>query len=106
MKRMVIFTLALSAAAALGGCADTPRDNAAARGGLLGAATGALVGAAVTGRAGGALAGAAVGGAAGAIGAAAATPQDEYRSRPSRRRCARFSYDYAGNRICREFYYD
>lgn len=103
MKKTGIVIVALGAALLLAGCNGTPRERAAAEGGLIGAATGALVGAAVTGRAGGALAGAAIGGAGGAIIGSASAPPDGYRGRP---RCARVGYDYDGNRVCREYYYD
>ena len=104
MKKTAFAVILLTGALALAGCADTPRDNAAARGGLLGAATGALIGAAATGRASGALAGAAVGGAAGAIVGSSTVNSERYSERS--RRCARVGYDYSGNRICREYYYD
>jgi osmotically inducible lipoprotein OsmB len=110
MKKFAISTVLLASALALAGCADTPRDNAAARGGLFGAAAGALVGAAATGRPGGALAGAAIGGATGAaVGAASADSERySYRGRYAgrSRRCIRSDYDYDGNRICREYIYD
>lgn len=103
MRKTGFVVVALGAALMMAGCNGTPREQAAAQGGLLGAATGALVGAAVTGRASGALAGAAIGGASGAIVGSASAPPDNYRGR---RRCARVGYDYHGNRICREYYYD
>ncbi|MGE3643426.1 MAG: glycine zipper domain-containing protein [Beijerinckiaceae bacterium] len=104
MKKLGILGLVLASGLALAGCEGTPREQAAAQGGLLGAATGAVVGGLATGRAGGALAGAAIGGASGAIiGSASAPPDGAYRER---RRCARVGYDYDGNRVCREYYYD
>lgn len=106
MRKIAVLAAAAGMAATLAGCADTPRDNAAARGGLIGAASGALIGAAVTGRSSGALVGAAIGGAAGAITGASAHDARRYDPPPARRRCARWAYDYDGNRICREFYYD
>lgn len=96
MKKIGLITAALVASLSLAAC-NTPRERAAARGGLLGATTGALVGAAVTGRASGAVAGAAIGGTGGAVLGAATAP---------RRRCARVRYDYDGNRICTRYYYD
>lgn len=104
MKKFAVLVAALGSMAMLAGCADTPRDNAAARGGLLGAAAGALIGGAATGRAGGALAGAAIGGVTGAaVGAAA---EDNRRYQDGRRRCVRVVYDYDGNPICRRYVYD
>ena len=61
----------------------------------LGGAAGAIIGAAASGgRGSGALAGAAIGAAGGAMVGAATTP----------RRCARFGYDYNGNRVCVRYY--
>lgn len=97
MKKISILAIALGASLMVAGCNGTPRERAAAEGGLLGAATGAVVGAAVTGRASGALAGAAIGGASGAVIGSATAP---------RRRCARVVYDYDGNPVCRQWYYD
>ncbi len=97
MKKISIIVAALGASLMVAGCDGTPREQAAAQGGLLGAATGAVVGAAVTGRASGALAGAAIGGVGGAVVGANTAP---------RRRCARVVYDYDGNAVCRQWYYD
>ena len=96
MKKVGLVVAALVASLSLAAC-NSPRERAAARGGLLGATAGALVGAAVTGRASGAVAGAAIGGAGGAIAGAASAP---------RRRCARVRYDYDGNRVCTRYYYN
>jgi len=94
MKKVLLLTTVLAAAAPLMAC-NTPGERAAGGaviGGLGGAGIGAL---ASGGRAGGTLAGAAIGAASGAIvGAATAPPQ----------RCAKWGWDYDGNRVCVAFY--
>ncbi|MGH6796970.1 MAG: hypothetical protein ACREDI_01115, partial [Roseiarcus sp.] len=66
-------------------------------GGAIGAGGGALIGSALTGgSAGGAIAGGILGAGTGAlIGNAVTAP---------RRHCARWGYDYNGNRYCRAWY--
>ncbi len=97
MKRMLALSLALAAVVSVAAC-QTPQQQNALVGGALGAGAGSLVGAAVSnGSAGGALAGAAIGGLSGAMIGAAATPQPQGR-------CARWGYDYNGNRICTAWY--
>jgi hypothetical protein len=98
MKKNILLSLALATAVSLGGCYNTPQQQNAANGAVLGAATGAVIGGLATGRAGGALAGAAIGGAGGAVLGAAATPPG-----PGPR-CARFYYDYYGNPVCQAYY--
>jgi hypothetical protein len=94
MKKILLLTTVLATAAPLAAC-YTPGERAAGGaviGGLGGAGIGAL---ASGGRAGGTLAGAALGAASGAIvGAATAPPQ----------RCARWGWDYYGQRVCVAFY--
>jgi uncharacterized protein YcfJ len=97
MKKMLALSLALAAAASVSAC-QTPQQQNALTGGVLGGGAGALIGSAVThGSAGGALAGAAIGGASGAMIGAASTP-------PYQGQCARWGYDYNGNRICVAYY--
>lgn len=93
MKRFLVFGTLLASLAVLSGC-NTPQQQGAANGAVLGGAAGALVGGLATGRAGGALAGAAVGAATGAVVGGASAP----------RTCARVGYDYDGNRICLAYY--
>ncbi len=94
MKKVLLLTAAVAVAATLAGC-NSPGERAAGGamiGGLGGAGIGAL---ASNGSAGGTLAGAAIGAARGAVvGAATAPPQ----------RCAKWGYDYNGNRTCVAFY--
>lgn len=94
MKKVLVAAVALATALPLVGC-YTPEQRAAG-GALLGGASGAAIGAAVSGgRAGGTLAGAAIGAASGAVlGAATAPP----------RACARWGWDYYGNRVCVAYY--
>ena len=120
MKTLIIFSTAVAAAIALGGC-DTPQGQNAAGGALLGGATGALIGAAATGgHANGALVGGAVCAATGAMVGAASTPPGPYYGPgpgygygpgpyppgppPPGAHCAQFYYDYSGNRICQAYY--
>lgn len=94
MKKVLLLTSAIAMAAALMGC-NSPGERAAGGaviGGLGGAGIGAL---ASGGRAGGTLAGAAIGAASGAVvGAATAPPQ----------RCAKWGWDYYGQRVCVAYY--
>ena len=97
MNKMLILSLALAAAASVSAC-QTPQQQNALVGGALGAGTGAIVGSAIShGSAGGALAGAAIGAGSGALIGAASTP-------PYAGQCARWGYDYNGNRICVAYY--
>ena len=97
MKKMLALSLALAAGASVSAC-QTPQQQNAVTGGALGAGAGALIGAAASnGHAGGTLAGAAIGGATGAMIGAASTP-------PYAGQCARWGYDYNGNRICVAYY--
>jgi hypothetical protein len=94
MKKFLLLSVVAVLATPLAGC-NSPGERAAggaAIGGLGGAGIGAL---ASGGQAGGTLAGAAVGAAAGAlVGAATAPP----------RRCAKWGWDYYGQRVCVAFY--
>jgi hypothetical protein len=94
MKKVLLLTAAAIVAAPLAGC-NSPGERAAGGaviGGLGGAGIGAL---ASGGRAGGTLAGAAIGAAGGAlVGAATAPPQ----------RCAKWGWDYNGQRVCVAYY--
>ena len=97
MKKMFALLLALAATVSVSAC-QTPQQSNALAGGALGAGAGALIGSAVThGSAGGALAGAAIGAGSGAMIGAASTP-------PYAGQCARWGYDYNGNRICMAYY--
>jgi len=103
MKRLILLSFA-AAALALAGC-ETPQQQNAANGALLGGVTGAIIGGAATDRPGGALAGAAIGATTGAIIGSAATPPDAgYAPPPPPRRCAEWYYDYYGRRVCGAFY--
>ena len=97
MKKMLALSLALAAAVSVSAC-QTPQQQNALVGGALGGGTGALIGSAVShGSAGGTLAGAAIGAGTGAMIGAASTP-------PYAGNCARWGYDYNGNRICVAYY--
>jgi len=81
----------------IAGC-ETPQQQNAANGAVLGGAAGALLGGALTGRPGGAIVGGITGAAAGAmIGSASTPPGPGYR-------CGEWYYDYYGNRVCRAWY--
>ena len=102
MKRLLPLSFALLAAVSLAAC-ETPQQTNALAGGALGAGAGALVGSAVShGSAGGALAGAAIGAGTGALIGSAATPAGP--PPPVAGGCARWGYDYNGNRICVAYY--
>ncbi|WP_330083176.1 hypothetical protein [Methylocystis iwaonis] len=93
MKKILLLTAAI-AAAPLAGC-NSPTDRAlggAAIGGLGGAGIGAL---ASGGSATGTLAGAAIGAGTGALVGAATAPAP---------RCAKWGYDYYGQRVCVAYY--
>ncbi|BDV33503.1 MULTISPECIES: hypothetical protein [Methylocystis] len=93
MKKILLLTAAI-VAAPLAGC-NSPTDRAlggAAIGGLGGAGIGAL---ASGGSATGTLAGAAIGAGTGALVGAATAPAP---------RCAKWGYDYYGQRVCVAYY--
>ncbi len=97
MNKVWALSLALAAGLTVSAC-QTPQQQNALVGGAVGAGAGALVGSAVSGgSAGGALAGAAIGAGSGALIGAAATPQPVGQ-------CARWGYDYYGNRVCVAYY--
>jgi len=104
MKRLMLLSFAV-AGLALAGC-ETPQQQNAANGAVLGGLTGALIGGAATDRPGGALAGAAIGAATGAIiGSAATPPGPGYAPPPPPPpRCAEWYYDYYGRHVCRSYY--
>ncbi len=104
MKKVFGLSLALAAGLALAGC-NTPQQQNAAGGAVIGGLGGAIVGSAIDhGHVGGAgtIIGGVTGAAAGAMIGSAATPQDPYYGQP--RRCANWSYDYYGNRVCNAYY--
>jgi hypothetical protein len=113
MKKMLALSLALAAAVSVSAC-QTPQQQNALVGGALGGGTGALIGSAVShGSAGGTLAGAAIGAASGAMIGSAATPPPPpyaygapppYAGPPPAGPCARWGYDYNGNRVCVAYY--
>lgn len=94
MKKIMLLTTVFVAAGALTAC-NSPGERAAG-GGLIGGLGGAGIGALASGgSAGGTLAGAAIGAASGAVVGAATAPP---------RRCAKWGWDYYGNRTCVAFY--
>jgi len=114
MRKLLALSAALAAAVSVAAC-QTPQQQNALAGGALGAGAGALIGSAVThGSAGGALAGAAIGAGSGAMIGAAATPPPPYGGPPyggppyggppPAGQCARWGYDYNGNRVCVAYY--
>jgi len=97
MKKLMILALAVAAALPIAGC-ETPQQQNAANGAVLGGAAGALLGGALTGRPGGVVVGGITGAAAGAmIGSASTPPGPGYQ-------CGEWYYDYYGNRVCRGWY--
>jgi predicted small secreted protein len=107
MKTLLVLSAIATAAIGVAGC-NTPQEQNAGAGALLGGATGALIGAAATGKPGGALVGGAIGAATGAaVGAASTPPGPYYGPGPYAGpppRCAQFYYDYSGNRVCQAWY--
>jgi hypothetical protein len=120
MKVLVLMTMVAASAIALAGC-QTPQQQNAAGGAVLGGATGAIIGSAVShGSPGGALVGGVLGAATGAMVGSAATPPGPppppppgyyapgpyaYAPPPGPgSRCAHWGYDYNGNRICVAYY--
>src|SRR5436305_61428 len=102
MKRALFALLALAGAIPLSAC-QTPQQQNALTGGALGMGAGSLIGAAASnGSPGGALAGAAIGAGTGALIGSAATPAGP--PPPVAGGCARWGYDYNGNRICVAYY--
>ncbi|HEY1783486.1 MAG TPA: hypothetical protein VGG79_24215 [Roseiarcus sp.] len=97
MKRISAIALALAAALSVSACETPQQQTGTLAGGAIGAGTGALIGSAVSGgSAGGAIAGGIIGAGTGAlVGNAATAPRGN---------CARWGYDYNGNRICTAFY--
>ena len=97
MKKILALTLALDGAASMSACQTPQQQTGTLAGGAIGAGTGALIGSAVSGgSAGGAIAGGLIGAGTGAlVGNAVTAPSG---------RCARWGYDYNGNRICVAFY--
>ena len=102
MKAILVSSLALASGLALAGC-NTPQEQNAGAGAVLGGATGAIIGAAATGRPGGAIVGGVIGAATGAMIGSASTPPG-----PGpyyyHRRCAEWVYDAYGRRYCQAFY--
>jgi hypothetical protein len=98
MRKILALALALAGAASLSGCYTPQQQTGTLAGGALGAGTGALIGSAVSGgSAGGAIAGGLIGAGTGAlVGNAVTAPQPG--------QCARWGYDYNGNRVCTAFY--
>jgi len=129
MKVLVLLTTVAATAIALAGC-ETPQQQNAAGGAVLGGATGAIIGTAVShGSPAGALVGGALGAATGAMVGSAATPPGPpppgyygpgpYAGGPGpyagpgpydgpppgpRPRCSHWGFDYYGNRICTAYY--
>ncbi len=95
MRKVILVSMALASAVALGGCNPNNQNDRAVGGALIGGAAGTAIGAATTGKFGGALAGGVIGAAGGALVGAATTPT---------RQCARVGYDRYGNEYCRAYY--
>ena len=98
MKKILALALALAGPASVSACQTPQQQTGTLAGGAIGAGTGALIGSAVSGgSAGGAIAGGLIGAGTGAVVGNAVTA-------PPSGRCARWGYDYNGNRICVAFY--
>jgi uncharacterized protein YcfJ len=94
-KKMIGLALALAGAMAMSACQTPQQQTGTLAGGAIGAGTGALIGSAVSGgSAGGAIAGGVIGAGTGALIGNAVT----------RPRCAQWSFDQNGNRVCLAFY--
>ena len=79
-------------------CQTPQQQTGTLAGGAIGAGAGALIGSAVSdGSAGGAIAG-------GLIGAGTGRADRQRRDSAAAGRCARWGYDYNGNRVCTAFY--
>jgi hypothetical protein len=100
MKKTLALALALVGALSVSGCYTPQQQTGTLAGGAIGAGSGALIGSALThGSAGGAIAGGLLGAGTGAvIGNAVTAPP------PPSGQCARWGYDYNGNRVCVAFY--
>jgi hypothetical protein len=100
MRKILALALALAGAASLSGCYTPQQQTGTLAGGAIGAGTGALIGSAVSGgSAGGAIAGGLIGAGTGAlVGNAVTAPP------AGAGQCARWGYDYNGNRVCTAFY--
>ena len=100
MRKILALALALAGAASLSGCYTPQQQTGTLAGGAIGAGTGALIGSAVSGgSAGGAIAGGLIGAGTGAlVGNAVTAPP------AGAGQCARWAYDYNGNRVCTAFY--
>ena len=101
MKKTLALALALVGALSVSGCYTPQQQTGTLAGGAIGAGGGALIGSALThGSPGGAIAGGILGAGTGAlIGNAATAPPP-----PPSGQCARWGYDYNGNRVCVAFY--
>jgi hypothetical protein len=99
MKKTLALALALVGTLSVSGCYTPQQQTGTLAGGAIGAGGGALIGSALThGSPGGAIAGGILGAGTGAlIGNAATAP-------PPSGQCARWGYDYNGNRVCVAFY--
>jgi hypothetical protein len=98
MKRISGLVAALVGAMSVSACQTSQQQTGTLAGGAIGAGSGALIGSAVSGgSAGGAIAGGVIGAGTGALIGNAGTA-------PPPGRCAKWSYDYNGNRVCTAFY--
>jgi len=96
-NKAIAVALALAGALSVSACETPQQQTGTLAGGAIGAGTGALIGSAVSGgSAGGAIAGGLIGAGTGALVGNAVT-------RPASN-CARWGYDYNGNRVCVAFY--
>jgi hypothetical protein len=116
MRGILALLPALATAASVAGC-QTPQQQNALGGAVVGGAGGALIGSAVShGSPGGAMAGAAIGAGTGALLGAlalppyyAGPPPPAYFGLPpgpppGPSRCAQWVFDYNGNRVCTAYY--
>jgi hypothetical protein len=98
VKKTLALALAFAGAVALSACETPQQQTGTLAGGAIGAGGGALIGSALThGSAGGAIAGGLLGAGTGAVIGNAVTA-------PPSGQCARWGYDYNGNRVCVAFY--
>ena len=95
-NKAIALALAFVGAVSVSACQTPQQQTGTLAGGAIGAGTGALIGSALSnGSPGGAIAGGVVGAMGGAmIGNAVTAPSG----------CARWGYDYNGNRICVAYY--
>jgi hypothetical protein len=112
LRNLAGLALAGAIMVSLSAC-NTPQENNAVVGGVMGGTTGAIVGSVASGgQPGAAVAGGLIGAATGAILGAAVTPQGPgyYPPQgpgyypPPPHACASWYYDYYGNRVCRGYY--